>query len=152
MYKTTITGGLSYFVFFGYTFIMVFLFWILSGNNKFWHLWYWLWCVPRPPSSSATSTSALRTTAGGGAPSSPLVHVHSLFLPYLPPRGSSPSLVCLSLTLTGGYRPFFSLSLPHSLPPLPPVSSPALCHGDLSLCLNSYSLPHFPLPPIVEHL
>ena len=67
-----------------------------------WHLWYWLWCVPRPPSSSATSTSALRTTAGGGAPSSPLVHVLSLFLPYL-------------LTLTGGYRLFFSLSLPHSL-------------------------------------
>ena len=35
VYKTTITGWLSYFVFFGYTFIMVFLFWILCGNNKF---------------------------------------------------------------------------------------------------------------------
>ncbi|CAI8008776.1 Transmembrane 9 superfamily member 2 [Geodia barretti] len=35
VYKTTITGGLSYFVFFGYTFIMVFLFWILSGTIGF---------------------------------------------------------------------------------------------------------------------
>ena len=60
--------------------------------------------MPRPPSSSATSTSALRTTAGGGVPSSPLVHILSLFLPYL-------------LSLTGGSNPFFSLSLPHSLPP-----------------------------------
>ena len=41
--------------------------------------------------------------------------------------GRALSSVCLSLTLflltlTGGSNPFFSLSLPHSLPPLPPHS------------------------------
>jgi transmembrane 9 superfamily protein 2/4 len=35
VYKTSITGWLSYFVFFGYTFIMVFLFWILTGTIGF---------------------------------------------------------------------------------------------------------------------
>lgn len=32
VYKTTIIGGLSYLLYFGYTFIMVFLFWILTGE------------------------------------------------------------------------------------------------------------------------
>ena len=32
VYKTTITGGLSYLLYFGYTFIMVFLFMILTGE------------------------------------------------------------------------------------------------------------------------
>ena len=124
--------------------------------------------MPRPPSSSATSTSALRTTAGGGVPSSPLVHILSLFLPYL-------------LSLTGGSNPFFSLSLPHSLPPhsywwvqsvSPSLSSsslllvgPTLSSVCLSLTLFlpclltltggsspffSLSLPHC-LPPLPPH-
>ena len=35
VYKTSIAGGLSYLIFFGYTFIMVFLFWIVSGTIGF---------------------------------------------------------------------------------------------------------------------
>ena len=35
IYKTTITGGLSYLLYFGYTFIMVFLFFISTGESMF---------------------------------------------------------------------------------------------------------------------
>jgi transmembrane 9 superfamily protein 2/4 len=35
IYKTNFTGGLSYLIYFGYTFIMAFLFWILTGSIGF---------------------------------------------------------------------------------------------------------------------
>jgi hypothetical protein len=33
--QTNFTGGLSYLIYFGYTFIMAFLFWILTGSIGF---------------------------------------------------------------------------------------------------------------------